>query len=599
MAILRQRILLALCALAALAVAIALWITLNLYGASSARWIPSGVPFVDVVASVDQGSPPAEAGLRVGDRLDIRDLSPAGRLRFRNGLVVGETVVLPVRRDGERKTVTFAPWPETKSRFWREDGWDQVLSVVGEFWAVFVAALIVWRRPDSYEAQLLALVLILSNLGTAIAPQLNDWVTPWPVLDLVCYAVAQPIISLGTVLLATYALQFGRPVSRARSVLTAAAYTIAAVASLAGVTGILGEWFGAIDSRGWFFAQPVTSVGLIVATSVLPLACAALALRDARGNEAARLAWAAGSLSINYLASIVWSITELFGIFTHFGTVLVDIAVFLTPLGLTYALLNRRLLDVGFVLNRAAVFTTISLLVVGAFSLVEWALGSWLEQAGRVENLAVNAVLVLILGLSIHPIHSWVDRVVDNVFFRKRHEDERALRQFGREAAFMTSAAAIVERAKRELAEHTDGEFSDLLVYDGASRYGDVDENDPALVALRASGAAVDLAGVETALRGERAYPMMARGRLVGALIVGPRRSGETYAPDESEAIAEVARGVGVALDLLGVGRDRDKATLADAIAGLDRSIKALPDAIVDRLRGAREALEQRDLTES
>ena len=92
---------------------------------------------------------------------------------------------------------------------------------------------------------------------------------------------------------------------------------------------------------------------------------------------------------------------------------------------------------------------------------------------------------------------------------------------------------------------------------------------------------------------------MMARGRLVGALIVGPRRSGETYAPDESEAIAEVARGVGVALDLLGVGRDRDKATLADAIAGLDRSIKALPDAIVDRLRGAREALEQRDLTES
>jgi hypothetical protein len=51
-----------------------------------------------------------------------------------------------------------------------------------EFWAVFVAALIVWRRPDSDEAQLLALVLILGNLGTAIAPLVNDWVTPWPAL---------------------------------------------------------------------------------------------------------------------------------------------------------------------------------------------------------------------------------------------------------------------------------------------------------------------------------------------------------------------------------------------------------------------------------
>ena len=43
-AMLRQRILLALCALAAVAIAIALWMTLNLYGASGVGWAPSGVP---------------------------------------------------------------------------------------------------------------------------------------------------------------------------------------------------------------------------------------------------------------------------------------------------------------------------------------------------------------------------------------------------------------------------------------------------------------------------------------------------------------------------------------------------------------------------
>ena len=80
---------------------------------------------------------------------------------------------------------------------------------------------------------------------------------------------------------------------------------------------------------------------------------------------------------------------------------------------------------IGFVLNRAAVFTAVSLAVVGLFTLAEWALGGWLHSANRITNVAVSAALSL--GLSLHQIHSRVDRVVDNVFLRKRHEDQRAL----------------------------------------------------------------------------------------------------------------------------------------------------------------------------
>ena len=91
-----------------------------------------------------------------------------------------------------------------------------------------------------------------------------------------------------------------------------------------------------------------------------------------------------------------------------------------------------------------------------------------------------------------------------------------------------------------------------FALYDGVDRYGGIAENDPALVTLRASHEVVDLHTVDTAVNGEFAYPMLARGRLVGALVLGPKRSGESYAPDESSAIAQVAHGVGVALDLLG-----------------------------------------------
>jgi hypothetical protein len=42
---------------------------------------------------------------------------------------------------------------------------------------------------------------------------------------------------------------------------------------------------------------------------------------------------------------------------------------------------------------------------------------------------------------------------------------------------------------------------------------------------------------------------------------VGPKRFGESFAPDERDAIAQMAHGVGVALALLGAtGKPRDHA---------------------------------------
>jgi sigma-B regulation protein RsbU (phosphoserine phosphatase) len=321
----------------------------------------------------------------------------------------------------------------------------------------------------------------------------------------------------------------------------------------------------------------------------MPVVCIVLAFFAARGAERPRIAWAGGSFVLLYLGFMFFQATANDDALKHYGDIVVDVAVFVAPLGLTYALLNRRLLDVGFALNRAVVFTTLSLVIVGAFTLAEWALGSWLQSATKATNLIVSAALALGLGLSIHPIHAWVDRFIDNVFFRKRHQDEKALRRFAHEAAFTTDPMVILERTKRELLEHAESEYADVLLYDGAGRYGDIDENDLALVALRASGERVDLHGLETVLHGDYAYPMLARGRFVGALVVGPKRSHEPYAPDESAAIAEVAHGVGIALDLLGVGRNDTTPAILDAIGALDRSINVLTAAVIDRRNAGRE----------
>jgi hypothetical protein len=584
-AIRRQRVLLALCALAAILIAIASWMTIYVAGAADASFDPTATPFVQSVTSIVPGSAADVAGIRAGDTVDIRDLSPAVRLRLNNGPRAGEPVVLHLQREGVRHTVTLTPRLLTTGEFWRRDGWDQVLSMIGEFWGVLVATILVWRRPESIEAQLLAIVLILNNLAVAISGG-NFWTTPWPALDLAAYTISLIFGGAAQIVLVLYTLQFGRPISLARRVVSLVTVALIGCFCLAEAASEVGDWFATIDPG--VLAQTLPTFLNVVGYSVMPVVCIVLAFFAARGAERPRIAWAGGSFVLLYLGYMFFQATANDDSLKHYGDIVVDVSTFVAPLGLTYALLNRRLLDVGFALNRAAVFTTLSLVIVGAFTLVEWALGTWLQNESKATNLVVSAALALALGLSIHPIHAWVDRFIDNVFFRKRHQDEKALRRFAHEAAFTTDPMVILERTKRELLEHAESEYADVLLYDGAGRYGDVDENDLALVALRASGERVDLHGLKTALHGDFAYPMLARGRFVGALVVGPKHSHEPYAPDESAAIAEVAHGVGIALDLLGVGRNDTTPALVDAITALDRSINTLPEAIVDRLNAAR-----------
>jgi hypothetical protein len=75
---------------------------------------------------------------------------------------------------------------------------------------------------------------------------------------------------------------------------------------------------------------------------------------------------------------------------------------------------------------------------------------------------------------------------------------------------------------------------------------------------------------------------MVSRGELVGALICGPKRDGEAYAPDESEALLAVAHGVGTALDTLS---SRDNGVIESIREMQAVMLQELPRAIVSALR--------------
>jgi len=288
----------------------------------------------------------------------------------------------------------------------------------------------------------------------------------------------------------------------------------------------------------WFYEN----YHFIVARS-FALLCGVWAIASSRGADRQRIAWATAATAPTYLSTLIVQPLMISGwVSSALYEAIVDVGVFLAPVGFTYAALSRRFLDIGFVVNRAAVFTGVSIILLGAFVLVEWLLTDWLSTASHTTNVLVGGGVAVALGLSIRFVHHRVDSIVDRIFFRKRHEDEEAIRTSAREAPYVTDLDILLQRAVETLERHTDATTVGIL-----RQY---DENDPAIVRLRAFPRELDLHDFETQLRGDIAFPITARGQLLGVVVLGPRRSGEIYAPDEVSAISQLAASLGAALDV-------------------------------------------------
>lgn len=341
---------------------------------------------------------------------------------------------------------------------------------------------------------------------------------------------------------------------------------------------------------------PTVAIGIMI---VLATACAVAAVATTERSRRARAAWLLLPLPIGFLAancffqlqSIARSSWELIVVWQTLSAG----SSLLAAVAVSYALLKRRVLDFEFVLSRTLVLTSVSLIVVAAFVLLEYVLGSVLNDASRTTGVVANAMLALVLGVSMRYIHKRVDTFVETVLFRKRHEDERALRNFSHEAAYVTEMDALLDRTIDTLRRHTDTRNASLML-DGAGKYSsvrafgsaaqrDVDENDGAILALRTWHKSLDPHHCTTALIGALAVPMLARGRLVGLLLMGERAGGEAYAPDDVEALSQLANSIGAAIDSLSARTSESETT------SLLQTIARSQDAIIAELHALRESM--------
>lgn len=537
-------------------------------------------PYMLALTDVAPGSAAAAAGLRPGDLIDIRRASLLERYQLFWQPISNTPVQVAVTRGGKHFSVTVRPRPVGPGR------WDLYLQSLGYLWELLLAGVILVRRPFSRGNLLLAAILVLNALGIvspAVTP--TPWLWAFVLTSILSFAVAYIVPGL----LVVYAGEFGAPQSMWRRFVSVATWVTVALTVMITALVLLALHTLVLDPVALNF-QALAQVPLI-ASEILSLVACALAISAAHGEERKRATWSLAPFFMLYGATILYLISLLLPSYAIsqyvFGTA-VNIAQFVVPSILTYAALNRRVLDIGFVLNRAAVFALVSTIVVGGFVAIEWTIGTLFTSLTHETSAFISLGTALALGLSLRPIHDHADRFVDRVIFRKRHENEAALRRFAHESSYITDRDVLLERTIAAVREHSDNAAVAIYLPSGRGQYGcaessadhmtvTVSENDPAIVALRAWHKPIDVrAFADTAISGEYAYPMMSRGALVGVLVCGAKGDGESYAPDESEALLAVAQGVGHALDAMDSNDGMTRASIAQELTLLRTAIEDL-----------------------
>ncbi len=550
------------------------------------------------VLAVTPGSPAWRAGIRAGDTIPIRDSN-------------GAMLVNPL--PGDRLILTYA-----------HGGTEHNAAVTAQAQLPYV-----WTLPDAIRA-----AVILCLLGFALLVVVRAWNTkhgpiiatilagivinaaadriPFTArsgtgaaLFVIDYGLGQFAFAFGAAMLMVLLWQIVEEPIRLQRGLTYTSFVLCVIAGICAPIILALSFAGQAEPITDFIADWV----YFECTVIVAIVGLIVAFYSARGESRQRarwLIWGFGPFlgavalinGVNFIpasASFLLAHPQL-ALTYNIVNRLLELSL---PVALFFGVLVRRVIDLGFVMNRVAVYSALSIVLLSIFVLLEFGISKLFLDTSRTGSLVIQLGIALAIGVSARYLHQVVDRLVDRVLFAKRHANESALWRFAHETEAYTSGAALLDRTLEILSNHSETRGAAIyLTNDGRAQLArtgtpdfptSVDLDDPLLVKLRRWNEPVDTAEVKTVFPEGMVFPMNARGKFIGALACQEKRDHSVFDPDERASLLEVARDVGIALDAISGNTDASTGALEEAMASMQSAILALPQTIVRELRAGRE----------
>jgi hypothetical protein len=260
-----------------------------------------------------------------------------------------------------------------------------------------------------------------------------------------------------------------------------------------------------------------------------------------------------------------------------------------------YGFLSERVVDLRFVIGRAALYAAVTACLVLLFGVIEW----WAEQIFEDTRPAIYVSLfaALLIGVSLNAVHGRIEDFLNAVFFRDQRRGEEALRRAVRALANTSSEKTLIEflidepvrvlrlsSAALFLARGENGVFERTASLGWNDREAEsIDAEDPLIVELRAEFSALQLDGrqrADVSLPSGRqtpaiVVPLIMRGNVFGFVFYGSRENGGApLAPSEVTLLEALARSAAAAYDHIDADRSRARIkTLEDRLHALGAAI--------------------------
>jgi hypothetical protein len=298
-----------------------------------------------------------------------------------------------------------------------------------------------------------------------------------------------------------------------------------------------------------------------------------------------RMAWIALALGVSVASSVVDALTSVLGVegalFGRYLYVFMDLSSLLSAALLGYAVLRHRVFDFGLVVQHAVVVSLASGFVLVLLAGARWVLEQALHETGGKHSALYDLGLGMLIVVLFARVQSDLTERVHRLLFRRWHAQDEALRHAVAKAAHVIDADVLRQRVV-EAVDRFVGHAGNALYAvetDGALqlRAGTLGgappwlaPDDEAAVELRLGSARIALAalsGSVLAACAEFAFPMSARGRPVGLLVIGPQPDGQAYREDQLELLAASAQRVGLEVEGLRIDAlERENRRLREAL---------------------------------
>ena len=490
------------------------------------------------VTSVANARPGTQ--LQSGDVIMLDRMTPAERVLATNdSSAVGDTVSMTVRRGGGTTRLVEAVATREPASYWAP-------SLAVKVVMLLVGVFLLWRGRDAAS---LHYGIASAFFAIAIVP-ISDAVLS-PAGRNLYEALAQLFAGISAYALYLTFEDLARGTIRER--LLSVCRAVVGACSLLFVANAIDFSIGR-SATGCFVAAlyvmrfPALMIALAVMIGVLTTT-----FLRAAGLQRQRVRWVFWSTIVGFSGVVTWLIVPALR-----AAVLTSVVI---TVGYAYAILRHRIIDVGFVINRAIVFTTVTTAVFAIFALVSTFVEKLTLPEG--ESIIVQSIVALALAFSFDFGYKRVENLIDQVFFRDKHAAEIALRRFADEARFIRRTSVLLERALGTVCESLraraacvyrehDGAYRNVAARGIASFPELVRADDPALALLRANLKDVDLGETSGALAGDgHGFALAAQSRLIGALIVRGRDDTEAYDPEERDLVRALAREVATVLQAI------------------------------------------------